>query len=176
MKDSKILELKEKFKNANNSPGSSISTKNPLDKINEGFFSPYNLVISSKNATKVNSIHNTKNAKKMSEKKNNVYKNENERKDNNSRSHSLNKIGSKNNYTKEMKSFVNYLKNNNISGSGRDKSHRNFMINNNRCENNKLGNINKNRKKEINSKKVNYSNLIYMKNKTKDKLLKNIQK
>ena len=177
MKESKRLELKDKFQNSNNSPGSSISTKNPVDKINEGYrFSPFNSVISSKNATKMNSINSSKNVKKMSEKKNNVYNNINKRKNNNSRSHSLNKIGSKNNYnSKEMKSFVNYLKKNKISGCGRNKSHRNFMINN-RCENYTLGNIlNKNRKKDLNSKKANYSNLIYMKNKAKEKILKNKQ-
>ena len=175
MKDSKKIELKEKFKNANNSPGSSISTKNPGDKINEGsHFSPFNSVMSSKNTSKVNSINNTKNVKKKSEKNYNGFKNKSQRKNINTRAHSLNKIRSKNNYnSKEMKSFVNYLKINKTSGSERNKSHRNFMINNNRCENDNLGKVlNKNRK-ELNSKKANYSNLIYMKNKAKDKILKN---
>ena len=49
------------------------------------------------------------------------------------------------------------------------------MINNKR-ENNNLGNISKKtQKKGLNFKKVNYSNLIYMKNKAKDKLLKSKQ-
>ena len=169
LKDTKKLELKEKLKNGNNTPGSRLSSKNPA-KINEYFhFSPLNSGINSKSNTKKNSINNSKYIKKKSNKnKSNLYMNINGSNENNSRSHSLNKITSKNNYnSNEMKLFLNNLKNNMALNSGRNKSHRNFLIK--RCGKNNLDNI---LNKSNNNKNGNYLNLIYMKYKAKEKSFK----
>jgi hypothetical protein len=92
----------------------------------------------------------------------------NESNENNSRSHSLNKITSKNNYnSNEMKLFLYNLKNNMVLNSGRNKSHRNFLIK--RYEKNNLDNI---LNKSNNNKNGKYSNLIYMKYKAKEKSFK----
>ena len=73
LKDTKKLELKEKLKNGNNTPGSRLSSKNPA-KINEYFhFSPLNSGINSKSNTKKNSINNSKYIKKKSNKISLIY-------------------------------------------------------------------------------------------------------
>ena len=173
LKDTKKSELKEKLKNGNNSLGSRISSKNPA-KINEYFhFSPLNSGINSKSNSKKNSINNSKYIKKKSDKnKSNLYKNIKESNENNSRSHSLNKITSKNNYnSNEFKSFLNYLDNNMDLNSGRNKSHRKFLIK--RYEKYNLDYIlNKSKKNNCNNKNGNYSNLIYMIYKVKEKSCK----
>ena len=169
LKDIKKFEHKEKLKNGNNTPGPRLSSKNPTQ-INEYFhFSPLNSRINSKNNTKKNSINNSKYIKKKSNKnKSNLYMNINESNENNSRSHSLNKITSKNNYnSNEMKLFLYNLKNNMVLNSGRNKSHRNFLIK--RYEKNNLDNI---LNKSNNNKNGKYSNLIYMKYKAKEKSFK----
>ena len=169
LKDNKKAELKDRLKNGNNTPCSRLSSKNPT-KINEYFhFSPLNSGINSKSNTKKNSIKKCKYKKKINFKnKSNLYLNMNESNENNSRSHSLNKITSKNNSnSNEMKLFLNYLKNNMALNSGRNKSHRNFLIK--RCGKNNLDNI---LNKSNNNKNGNYLNLIYMKYKAKEKSFK----
>ena len=69
-----------------------------------------------------------------------------------------------------MKEILNYLKNNMIASSGRNKSHRNFLLK--KCEKFNLDDvlINKNKKNNSNNKKGNHSNFIHMKYKIKEKL------
>ena len=131
--------------------------------------SPININNNSKNITKMNSNNNSKYIKKINayDKSNNYI---NDSSENNSRCHSLTKIKGQNNYnSNDIKLFISYLKNNMINNSGRNKSHRNFLIK--KYQKYNLNNlINKNKKS--NSKKENCTNIIYFKNKAKNKIVK----
>ena len=71
----------------------------------------------------------------------------------------------------EIKEFINYLKNNKNTNSGRNKSHRNFLIK--KGGKYYLDNIlNKNVKNNKNNKKENYSKIIYTKYNTKENSIK----
>ena len=171
LKNNKKSELKEKLKNGNNTHITHLTSKNPA-KINEYFhFSPLISSINTKSNTKMNSFNNSQYTKNNEKNKSNLYFKTNESHENNSRCHSLNKITTKINYnSNEMKEILNYLKNNMIASSGRNKSHRNFLLK--KCEKFNLDDvlINKNKKNNSNNKKGNHSNFIHMKYKIKEKL------
>ena len=165
VKDNSKIEITNKVKNNNNTIGAHVSPKIK----DYARLSPINTNNNSKNNSKMNSNNNSKYIKKMNayDKSNNYI---NDSSENNSRCHSLTKIKGQNNYnSNDIKLFISYLKNNMISNSGRNKSHRNFLIK--KYQKYNLNNlINKNKKS--NSKKENCTNIIYFKNKAKKKIIK----
>ena len=181
MKDGKKIETKEKLKNINlMSPQGSPPI--PEKKINDYLhFSTSNTAMNSKNNSKIVSIKSNNcsgNMKKFKDfnKINICRNNNNDSIDINSRCHSLNKLKEKTNFnTNDIKLLVNYLKNNMIA-SEINKSHRNFLIK--KCEKFNFNNLIK-RKKNNNStnnskrNKINCSNIIYLKTKPTEKIIKN---
>ena len=170
------LELKDKIRNGNIiSEPALISPDKQTKKINGYlYFSSSNsgtTSVASKNNTKMNSVNNSKYIKLISNNNPKVYISIYDNSNNSQRCHSLNKLTNKNNFnSKEMKLFVNYLKNNmiSISGRGRNKSHRNFLIK-------RYAKFNLDKfiikNKKINNR-INYCNLIYKKNKSNKKFMK----
>ena len=176
LKDNKKLELKDKLFNGNSISIYDSLNKNQINKVNEYYyFSPLLSEIESKDNTKMNSINNGKYKKVNKSIKTNLCININDSNDNSKRCNSLNKIINKNikNYnSNKIKLFLHYLKNNMISGSIRNKSHRNFLIK--KCDKYNLKNI-WNKKNNNNSKKGICSNIIYKNSKTKENLNKGIK-
>ena len=171
LKDNKKIEFKDKLFNGNNLSIYDTLIKNQINKINEYFyFSPLISEIESKENTKINSINNNKSKKINKIIKTNLCLNINDSNDTSKRCNSLNKIinkNNKNNNSNENKLFIHYLKNNMISGSIRNKSHRNFLIK--KCYKYNLKNI-LNKKNNSNNKRGIYSNIIYKNSKTKENL------
>ena len=167
LNNNKETDLKENIKNGNFNQIPLIPNKNKINKINEYLiFSSSNSGNTSKDNTKINSVNNSKFIKiKMKNSK--VYTDNNESNDS-LRCNSLNRIKKKNivnsNY---IKCFINYLKSI-IPNSGRNKSHRNFLIK--KCEKYDLDNIIIKNKKN-NSNRMNYSNIIYDENEPKKKIM-----
>ena len=168
-KDNKKLEIKDKIKNnninINNSPSNNTAIKNYANKPKEFLsFTPMLSGKNSKNNTRINSNNNSKLIKIKEKDKKNLHINGNDISNNITRCHSLNKKGFNSN---EIKEFISYLKNNKNINSGRNKSHRNFLI---KKEEKYLDNIlNKNIKNKNNiNKKGNYPNIIYKKSKPKE--------
>ena len=164
LKNNKKINLK----NGNYNQIPFIPIKNKINKINDYFiFSSSNSGISSKCNTKMNSVNNSKFIKLKKINKSKSYTNEIN--DSDQRYHSMNKIQNKkfcnSNY---IKCLFNYLKNI-IPNSGRNKSHRNFLIKN--LEQFDLDNLIIKTNK-INSNRINYSNIIYNENETKKKIMK----
>ena len=164
LKDNKKTNLKNE--NYNQIPF--IPIKNKKNKIKEYFIVPSsNSGMSSKYKTKMNSVNNSKFIKLKKINKSKSYTNEINV--NNQRFHPLNKIPNKNvcasNY---IKCFFNYLKSI-IPNTGRNKSHRNFLLKN--CEQFDLDNLIIQSNK-IHSNRMNYSNIIYNENETKKKIIK----
>ena len=172
VKDNKKIEIKDKIKknniNINNSPSNS-AIKNYANKPKEFIsFTPMISGKSSKNNTKMNSNNNSKLFKKKIKNKKKLFLNGNEINYNITRCHSLNK---KDFTSNEIKEFINYLKNNKNTNSGRNKSHRNFLIK--KGEKYYLDNLlNKNVKNKNNSQKGNYSKIIFKKYKPMESSLK----
>jgi hypothetical protein len=167
LNNNKETDLKENIKNGNFNQIPLIPNKNKINKINEYLiFSSSNSGNTSKDNTKINSVNNSKFIKiKMKNSK--VYTDNNESNDS-LRCNSLNRIKKKNivnsNY---IKCFINYLKSI-IPNSGRNKSHRNFLIK--KCEKYDLDNIIINNKKN-NSNRMNYANIIYDENEPRKKIM-----
>ena len=159
---------KTNLKNGNYNQIPFIPIKNKINKINEYIIFPSsNSGMSSKYNTKMNSLNNSKFIKLKKINKSKSYTNEIN--DNNQKFHPLNKIPNKNvcnsNY---IKCFFNYLKSI-IPKSGRNKSHRNFLIKN--CDQFDLDNLII-KSNKINSNRMNYSNIICNENETKKKIMK----
>lgn len=174
LKENKKLELKDKLFNGNNVSIYDILNKNHINKINEYFyFSPLKSEIESKENTKINTLNNDKFKKVNKYNKANLCMNINDSNGNSKRCNSVNKIITKNNKnynSNEINHFIHYLENNMISGSIRNKSHRNFLIK--KCDKYNLKYI-LNKNNNCNSKRGIYSNIIYNNSKTKENLLKN---
>ena len=174
LKDNKKIELKDKLFNGNNISIYDTLNKNHINKINEYFyFSPLISEIEPKDNTILNTLNNAKFKKTNKYIKTNLCLNINDSNDNSKRCNSLNKIINKNNKnynTNEIKLFIHYLNNNMISGSNKNKSHRNFLIK--KCDKYNIKNI-WNKKNSNNSKMGIYSNFIYKNSKTRENLLKN---
>ena len=177
IKKGKIIELKEKITNIN-TPTPQLSSKNRQNKINDYLYFPIPNNEKHK-IKKINSIRNNKKCKNLkklniSNKPNILVKN-NENSNNTSiRSHSMNRMKIKNNFSSnEIKLFLSYLKNNLII-SERNKSHRNFIIKKNDKYNfnNSKNKSNYNSTNNSLSNRPNYSNFIYFKSKDRDKLMK----
>ena len=172
LKETKKLDMRDRI-NTNNTP--TAHTSYQKNKLNEYLhFSPSSSAMTSKNNTKVNSINNSKylNKKINNSNKSNACIKSNDNSLYKMRSHSLNKIISKNNYIfKDVKSFENYMKNNMASSSGRNKSHRNFILK--KFEKYNFENILNGIRKNNNNKKSYHSNIVYLKNKSKEKNIKN---